>query len=135
MSTYFDECEVCKHPVKSWMNDNDYESRSYNRRTLIPYQERSIETPERSFSVTICQTCLDKDPTLKELMQKKRLEWYDSKINQCDCATTKIKAEIIKIKADVNQLAKDKLTYIILRTEVAKGKAIDSANIPRSKLH
>lgn len=77
---YYEDCDVCGAHLRSYQEEGGYEGRRYNHKTLLAYQERRLEAPESSFSVKVCQSCLNKEPTLSNLMQKRRLEWYDSSI-------------------------------------------------------
>jgi hypothetical protein len=83
----------------------------------------------------VCQSCLDKDPTLSSVLKKKRLEWYDDHIQRCDGQTVHMKARIKDTKADIKQLAKDKAILIQMRDAIAKDVPVNAEDIPRSKLH
>jgi hypothetical protein len=122
--TYYTDCEVCGKHVKSHQEEGGYESRSYNRRTLAPHQERTLEAPEDSFKVIVCQTCLDKEPTLSSIMHKKRVENYEYRIQNCERTISQAKENIQRLKTTINEHNKIKQELLRFKGIVSCGGEI-----------
>jgi hypothetical protein len=131
---YEEKCANCGAVVETYESTDDgYENRTTNRRVLIPHRDMTIEAPEANFWETVCQPCMQKEPSLTDLLRKKRLEWYSDKIKTCDNLAESKKSQIKEAKKNIVQLKNAKAVFQELKKQIENNQQVDADKIPKIK--
>jgi len=127
---YYEICELCERAVYSYElhYEGDHEGyRMRNAEDIEPWiTVKDLEAPETTFhSLKICKKCADEDPKFEKLKKKKRLAWYQSRIETTEMLLRRANQIIEKEKENVQKLIKQSSNLALCMSWVEKDESVE----------